>query len=182
MLGPTIVGRTVTLAPIKSEHLAHYLEWFADPEVTRFLSRDMSVTLKQEEEWLDQVSRSETDVAWGLFVEGQHIGGTGITQIDWRNRRAVTGTIIGDKSWWGRGIASESMSLRTRYAFEELGLEKLMTNVSEGNVASRRALEKAGYQTVGIYRHHVFRHNRWWDTWIGEILRDEWLAHRPATE
>ena len=52
------------------------------------------------------------------------------------------------------------MALRTRYAFEELGLEKVMTTVVEGNTASRRALEKVGYQTVGIYRHQEFRHNR----------------------
>ncbi|MBV9170506.1 MAG: GNAT family N-acetyltransferase [Chloroflexi bacterium] len=114
----------------------------------------------------------------GIFVEGQHVGGTGITQIDWRSRHAVTGTVIGDKTWWGHGIASEAMRLRTYYAFEQLGLEKVMTTVVEGNTASRRALEKVGYQTVGIYRHHEFRHNRWWDVWIGELLREDWFA-RP---
>ena len=51
-----------------------------------------------------------------------------------------------------------------------------MTTVIEGNTASRRALEKAGYHTVGIYRRHEFRHNRWWDVWIDEVLREDWLA------
>jgi RimJ/RimL family protein N-acetyltransferase len=176
MLGPTLAGHLVTLAPLKPEHLEHYVEWFADPEVTQYLAVDRAVTLKQEEEWLDRVSRSDSDVAWGIFAEGQHIGGAGITEIDWRSRHAMTGTVIGDKSWWGRGVASEAMALRTRYAFEELALEKLMTTVFEGNTASRRALEKVGYQTVGIHRHHEFRHNRWWDVWIGELLREDWLA------
>ncbi|MBV9581647.1 MAG: GNAT family N-acetyltransferase [Chloroflexi bacterium] len=178
MLGPTLTGRLVTLAPLRPEHLAHYVDWFSDPEVTRYLAHDVVFTMKQEEEWLDRISRSDADVAWGIFVDGQHVGGTAIGQINWRSRHAITGTVIGDKSWWGRGVASESMALRTNYAFEELGLQKVVTTVVEGNIASRRALEKVGYQAVGIYRHHEFRHNRWWDVWIGELLRDDWQTGR----
>jgi RimJ/RimL family protein N-acetyltransferase len=181
MLGPVLTGHLVTLAPLKPEHLEHYVEWFADREVTRYLAHVQVFSLTQEEEWLERVSRSESDVAWGIFADGEHIGGTGISQIDWRNRHAITGTVIGNKSWWGRGIGTEAMALRTRYAFEELGLEKLMTTVVEGNTASRRALENVGYHSVGIHHHHEFRHNRWWDVWIGELLRDEWLAS-PARD
>ncbi|MBV9599597.1 MAG: GNAT family N-acetyltransferase [Chloroflexi bacterium] len=180
MLGPTLAGPTVTLAPIKPEHLEHYVDWFADSLVTRFLNHVQAFTLQQEHEWLDRVSRSETEVAWGIFVEGRHIGGAAVSQIDWRSRRGMTGIFIGDRNWWGRGVATEAMTLRTRYAFEELGLEKLITQVVEGNVASRRALEKVGYATVGVYRHHEFRQNRWWDVWIGELLRDDWLADHAS--
>jgi len=180
MLGPTLAGSTVTLAPIRPEHLEHYVEWFADPDVTRFLTRNVAVTLQQEQEWLEQVARSETEVVWGIFAEGKHVGSTAISRIDWRNRHGMTGIVIGDRGCWGRGIASEAMTMRTHYAFEELGLEKLLTQVVEGNVASRRALERVGYATVGIYRHHEFRHNRWWDMWIGELLREDWEARQAA--
>jgi ribosomal-protein-alanine N-acetyltransferase len=84
--------------------------------------------------------------------------------------------MIGEKGWWGRGIATEAMHLRTRYAFEELGLEKLITNVDEGNLASRRALERVGYRTVGVYRRHRFHGGLWADVWIGELLRADWIA------
>jgi RimJ/RimL family protein N-acetyltransferase len=174
------MGTIVTLAPIRPEHLENYCRWFADPEVTRFLNRDTPPTLKEEETWFERVAQSDTDVMWGLFVEGQHVGSTGLHQIEWRSRRGVTGILIGDRTWWGRGIAGESMRLRTRYAFEELGLEKLVTHVFEGNTASRRALESVGYQTVGTYRHHEYRHGQWWDAWVGELLRDDWLNRQTA--
>jgi RimJ/RimL family protein N-acetyltransferase len=117
---------------------------------------------------------------WGLFVDGQHVGSTSIQRIDWRNRRALTGIVIGDRTWWGRGVATRSHALRTRYAFEELNLEKLVTTVIEGNTASRRALERAGYGSVGVHRRHEFRQGRWWDTRILELLRDEWLQRQSA--
>jgi ribosomal-protein-alanine N-acetyltransferase len=181
MLGPTLLGQRIRLAAIAPEHLPDYCRWFSDLEVMRFLSRDTPPTLRQEEEWLDHVSRSETDVVWGIFADEQHIGSIGIHRINWRNRRASTGTLIGDKRWWGRGIAGEAMRLRTAYAFEELGLDKLITQVFSGNVASRKALESVGYQTVGLYRHHEFRQNQWWDMWIGEVLRDDWIARQQAS-
>jgi RimJ/RimL family protein N-acetyltransferase len=180
MLGPTLVGSRVTLGPIKAEHLENYCRWFDDPEVTRFLERDTPITMKEEESWFARIAESEHDVLWGLFVDGNHLGSTSIGQIDWRNRRGTTGIVIGDRSWWGRGVAGESHGLRTRYAFEELGLEKLVTHVIEGNTASRRALERIGYQTVGIYRHHKFHRGQWWDAWIGELLRDDWLNRQTA--
>jgi [ribosomal protein S5]-alanine N-acetyltransferase len=180
MLGPTLVGRSVALGALYPEHLGDYCRWFADPEVTRYLPRDSPPSLREEQEWFDRIVASRTEVVWALFADGQHIGSIALSQIDWRDRRALTGILIGEKSWWGRGVATEAMQLRTRYAFEELGLEKLITNVDEDNEASRRALERVGYRTVGVYRRHHFRRGTWADVWIGELLRADWAATRSS--
>lgn len=174
MLGPILSDSFVTLAPIEPKHLENYCRWFADREVIRYMKIQTPPTLADEQVWLERTAQSDRDIIWGLFVEGQHIGSTGIHRIDWRNRRAQTGIVIGDRTWWGRGVATRSHAMRTRYAFEQLNLEKLVTNVLEGNTASRRALERAGYGTVGVYRHHEYRDGRWHDTWIGELLRENW--------
>jgi RimJ/RimL family protein N-acetyltransferase len=87
--------------------------------------------------------------------------------------------VIGERAWWGRGIATRSHVLRTRYAFLELNLGKLVTMVVEGNVASRKALERIGYRTVGVYRRHEFVDGEWRDAWLGELLRDDWTPALP---
>jgi RimJ/RimL family protein N-acetyltransferase len=175
MLGPVLRGQRVTLGPIGPEHLPAYCAWLADPEVTRFLGRDNPPSLRDEQEWFDRVAASPTDVVWGLFADDRHIGGTGLHQIDWRHRRATSGIFIGDKARWGQGIGGEAMQLRTRYAFDRLGLEKVVTKAFEANVASRRGLERAGYRTVGVHRRHFFRDGRWSDVWLAELLREDWL-------
>ena len=180
MLGPALVGSRVTLGPPRADDLQRYASWFSDTDVTRYLVRDWPPSLKEEEEWFDRVARSEKDVVWAMYVDDQPVGTTGIHSIDWRNRRATTGTLIGDRAFWGRGIGGESMRLRSRFAFDELGLEKLTTYVVEGNAASRRGLERAGYETVGIHRRHEFRRGQWWDVWAGELLRDRWLSLQTA--
>ena len=96
-------------------------------------------------------------------------------QQTWPNAHGTTGILIGAKDRWGKGIASEAMRLRTRYAFRELNLHKLMTEVFVANAASKRALEKSGYRTVGIRKEHFFTGGTWHDIWLGEVTREEWL-------
>jgi RimJ/RimL family protein N-acetyltransferase len=180
MFGPTLHGASVTLAPLEPEHLEHYCHWFADPEVTRFLKLQAPPTLAEEQAWFQRTAASDSDVVWGLFADGQHIGSTAIHRINWRNRRALTGIVIGDRTWWGRGVATQAHALRTRYAFDELNLEKLVTTVIEGNTASRRALERVGYCSIGVHRRHEFRGGQWWDTRIFELLSEEWRERQSA--
>ena len=65
------------------------------------------------------------------------------------------------------------MRLRTRYASASQSAQA-MTEVFVGNEASRRALEKNGYRSVGVSRDHFFTLGRWHDVWRGEVLREDW--------
>lgn len=174
MLGPVIQGERVRLEPPTTEMIPLFCRWFADREVTRYLHMRFVPSPKMEEEWLERASKDEHGVIWAIVVDGHTIGTTGIHEINWRHRRASTGIVIGERSEWGKGYGSETVRLRTRYAFTELNLEKLMTEVYEGNHASRRELEKAGYRQYGLARRHAFIEGEWHDAWLGEILRDEW--------
>ena len=174
MFGPLLRGEKVTLRPARDDDAEHFVRWFADMEVTRFLARRMAITLQQELEFLKKIGESKDDVWWVIEAEGKAIGATGIHGINWLDANGTTGIVIGEKASWGKGYATEAMQLRTRYAFRDLNLHKLMTEVFVGNMASRRALEKNGYKTIGTSRDHFFTLGRWHDIWLGEILRDDW--------
>jgi len=181
MFGPVLKGDHVTLRPADDSDPPRFVPWFADMEVTRYLGRRTAVALYQEVDFFKRVGESKTDVLWMIEADGAAIGAIGIHQIDWPNAHATTGIVIGEKSAWGKGFASEAMRLRTRYAFRELNLEKLMTEVFVTNPASRRALEKTGYRTVGIHRHHFFTGGRWHDVWLAELLREDWERTQTQT-
>ena len=176
MFGPIITGEKIRLIPLTLEMMPVYVRWFSDTEVTRFMGLACPPTLGQEQEWFERTAKSEKDVLWAIMVGDKHIGSTGIHQINWPNRRAITGNLIGEKDEWGKGYGSEAVRLRTRYAFQELGLEKLETEAFLENTGSRRCLEKAGYRQYGIARRHFFRGGKWHDMWLADVLRDEWLA------
>lgn len=182
MFGPLLKGDHVTLRPADDSDPARFVTWFADMEVTCWLGRGTGVALYQEVDYFKRAGESKTDVQWMIDFDGETVGSTGIHGIDWKNAHGTTGIVIGEKRLWGKGIATEAMALRTRYAFRELNLRKLMTQVYVPNVGSRTALERNGYRTVGIRRMHYFARGQWHDEWLGEVLREDWERAQQAAE
>ena len=179
MFGPVLRGERVTLRPGREDDAEHFVRWFADMEVTRFLARRMAITLEDEKEFLKKVGESKDDVWWVIEAENKAIGAVGIHGISWLDANGSTGIVIGEKDCWHKGYATDAMRLRTRYAFRELNLHKLMTEVDLENEASRKALERNGYRTVGVRREQNFREGKWKDRWLGEVLRTDWEKTQP---
>ena len=184
MLGPILRGTYISLVPHQPAYLDTYRRWFADTDVTHYLLLRHPPSPDQEKAWFEQISASPNEVGWAILInESNHlIGSTGLRQIDWRNRHASSGIMIGEKEHWGKGYATEAMRLRTAYAFRELGLEKIVTSVIGPNLGSRRALEKAGYRQCGLLRRQRFFDGTWHDEWLGEILREEWEQLQSASD
>src|SRR5438270_3652810 len=109
MYGPHIEGARVTLAPPLPSYVDDYLRWFSDPAVTRYLNLRNPPSREQEEEFLRRMAAADTEVFlrrmaaadtevfWAILVGERHIGSTGIHGLDWRNRTAHTGIVIGER-------------------------------------------------------------------------------------
>ncbi|MDQ3855278.1 MAG: GNAT family N-acetyltransferase [Chloroflexota bacterium] len=173
MYGPTLCGDHVTLQPPTAELSAHYCRWFADKAVNLYTLR-FPPSAEMAEGWLRKAAESEKEVLWMICVEGRVIGAIQIDTIDWHHRRGEIAFVIGEREHWGKGYGTEAVRLITRFAFEELNLEKLQGEAVADNLGSVRAMEKAGYGQYGLARRHFFQNGRWADSWFGEALRDTW--------
>ena len=180
MYGPVIEGKLLRLRPPTPDDIPAMMKWFEDLEVTRFLNVTVPPSLEAEKEWLDKTGRDPNVIYWIIEHDGRAVGGTGIVMIDWRNAHGITGTVIGDKTAWGKGIAREMMQLRAHYAFTQTPLRKLKSGYIDGNVASARAQNAAGYKEVGRLREETFGDGKWRDMILTELLRTDWEAIRHA--
>jgi ribosomal-protein-alanine N-acetyltransferase len=175
MFGPVVEGKLVRLQPPKASDAELMISWFEDLEVTRFMLLRFPPSIEMEREWLDRIAKSQDDIFWVVAHDGRPVGATAIHQIDWKNGSGTTGTTIGDKSLWGKGLGREVMQLRCRFAFTQIPLRKLKSGYYDGNEASARAQAAAGYCEVGRYRADKFVDGRWVDHVITEVLREDWL-------
>jgi RimJ/RimL family protein N-acetyltransferase len=174
-------GEKVRLVPLdKSRHLDNAVAWLNDPEVTAWtLVGDWPLTRVAEEEHLDRMSRQagpgqETDLLLAIETldDGEHIGLSGLHRIDWRNGVAVTGTLLGRRDLWGRGYGTDAARVRTRFAFEVLGLRMLLSEVMAGNEGSLRMLRHAGYREVGRIPRRHWKRGAYRDTVLLVLERD----------
>lgn len=182
MYGPVIQGKLVRLRPLRPEDAVVMLTWFEDLEVTRFIKLGHPPSLEMEKEWLEKVAKDPNHIQWVIEFKGAPVGTTAIVQIDWKNGFGTTGTVIGDKTVWGKGLGGEMMKLRTEYAFTQLPLRKLKSGYIEGNVASARAQAGAGYREIGRWHLDRFVDGEWRDHVLTEVLRDDWARARTKRQ
>ncbi len=76
--------------------------------------------------------------------------------------------MIGDRSAWGRGYATDAVRVRTRFAFDELGLHRIEGHTT--NPAMKRVYEKCGYSHEGVARAKFWRDGRWFDADLYSLL------------
>lgn len=170
-------GEKVRLVPPdRLLHLENALRWMNDPEVTATLEFNLGISRRQEEAFFDRIEgQSDTEFTWSILDEtDRHIGFISLQGVNWRQRWATGGLVIGDRSAWGRGYATDAVEVRSRFAFHQLGLHRL--NGHTFNPAMRRVYEKCGYTHEGTARRMFYRDGRWNDVSFHGILMEDWAA------
>lgn len=79
---------------------------------------------------------------WAYVVDSRYCGNIELR----RNDDATTGILGYSTAPWarGRGLTTRAVRLVTTHAFDQ-GLQQLELHIAEGNAASRRTAEKAGF-------------------------------------
>jgi [ribosomal protein S5]-alanine N-acetyltransferase len=183
MKNPFLIGTKIYLRPLEREDAQQCLAWFNHPEITRWLLLYRPINLRAEEEFIDKALQSEHDLVLGIAVQttDRLIGGTGLHQIDFKNRNAGFGISIGAKEEWGKGFGTEATRLMVLYAFETLNLHRVWLHVYEYNARGIRTYEKVGFRKEGVLRQDTYREGRYWDTIVMAILREEWDDRKAIT-
>jgi len=142
-------GDKVRLVPLdRKRHLENAVRWFNDPDVTRWTAvGDWPLTGCAEEKFFELAdSDQRANLHFAVeSLQGEHIGFSGLGNIDWQSRVGVTGTVIGRTDLWGQGMGADAARVRARYAFDVLNLRMLIGEVMADNQPSIRMLENAGY-------------------------------------
>lgn len=120
---------------------------WADPQVTQLMGgpRDPAeIQRVLEEEALLPVP-PEIDV-WPAVKKssGRVIGHCGLVEKEVDEQREVEVIYVLERESWGKGYATEAASAIMRYAFDELGLPRLIALIDPRNVASERVAVKLG--------------------------------------
>lgn len=175
MPGPVFLrGDRVDLHPIEEADLPFLAETMNDPDVWRTLGSRTPKNQEQEREWFEGLADRD-GVVLLVVVDGDPVGSVGYADVNLDWGTAEVGYAI-HPDHWGRGYATEAVTLLTRYAFEERRLEKLTAGVYEHNPASMRVLEKAGWHEEAVLEREAFVGGRRVDVHRFVAHADSWTA------
>jgi RimJ/RimL family protein N-acetyltransferase len=150
-----IIGERVALGPLRRELIPLYNRWVNDFHVQRtFGDLPRGVTIEATMAWYEGAATA-TSAVWFTVYEvatWRPIGRTDLFELDYRNGTARFGMLIGEGDCRGKGYGTETVRLMLDYAFTALGLQTVLLEVDEFNLAGRRAYEKAGFRECGRWR------------------------------
>ena len=136
-----------------------YVSWLNNPEINKYLEARWTVhSFDSVSSQVDSIYESSNDALFGICTRPQsamHIGNVKLSAIDPMHRTAEIGFLIGEKDYWGQGLASEAIGRVCDWAFSDLGLRKITAGAYAVNLGSIKALEKVGFQREGVLKDQV---------------------------
>lgn len=173
-----IQGEKIILRAIERVDLPLLQKWANDPEIQYWLGGwHFPTNSNDQEKWFNSLNVNSTHQRFVIETKDLGVIGTAnLVDIDWKNKNAFHGMMLGDKDIRGKGYGVETVMTIMRYAFEELGLNRLDGSMIEYNKASLKMyIEKCGWKEEGRQRNWYFRKNRYWDRIIVGITREDYL-------
>jgi RimJ/RimL family protein N-acetyltransferase len=163
------------------------VRWQRDSEFVRLAGGDLGLSSEKKiKEWAEKKAEKGPQPERYSFnlrtlADDRLVGFLGLW-VDLIHSEGWVGIGIGERDSWNKGYGTDAMRLCLRYAFLELGLQRVSLGLHEYNPRALRSYEKAGFQMEGRTRKDILREGRRTDTlWMG-ILREEWLALQTGEE
>jgi ribosomal-protein-alanine N-acetyltransferase len=121
----------------------------ADPQVMEYFPAVMNRA--ESDALVDRIEMHFAEHGWGLWAAerrdtGDFIGFVGLSPVP-DDLSLAPGTEVGwrlARAHWGQGFATEGARASLAYAFNEVGLDEILSFTSAANVRSQRVMQKLG--------------------------------------
>ena len=97
----------------------------------------------------DKREEEENSMAFAVVLDGAVIGEIGLRHIDEGKKECELSIHLQNDAVKNKGYGTQAERLAIRYAFDELGMERILANCIEKNTRSQHVLEKLGFAILG---------------------------------
>ena len=152
---------------------------FSDPDVTQFHDLNTFTRLNEAVEVIERRTKGferGRGIRWGIARKPNKnlIGSCGFTW-DRETNAAEIGYELASQ-FWRQGIMSEALCTILRYGFERREVQFVIAEIMLENVASRRLLEKLGFQSQRILKERGFWKGKHHDLEKFILMKSEFTA------
>ncbi len=118
--------------------------------------------------WLNLISGKDgkEGIYRGIWVDDSFVG---VVSVDRKEDVFACDADISylvKREFWSKGIATDAVKMACAIAFEELDIRRLTGMVYDANMASRKVLEKNGFEMEGVMRQAVEKNGMVYDLCI----------------
>jgi len=177
----TLDGERIQLRRHDPKNYDLYAEWYGDPEVWNLTSWARSPLGRSAVKRLfKEREMSTTDDSFAIHPNGESepVGVVSLMNLSEANLSTELSVIVGRPDNRSHGYGAEAIAMIVRYAFEDLGLNRVGLSVFDFNDAAIATYERLGFVHEGRLRRAVKREDGFRDALLMSVLRDEWTPPR----
>jgi RimJ/RimL family protein N-acetyltransferase len=178
-----IESERLILRRFEDSDLSPFVAYRNDPEVAKYQAWD-SCDEQEARAFIREMKSARAGVPgeWFQFAieskeTGALIGDCALRVDEDEPYRAEIGFTLA-REYQGRGFASEAVSRLLDYAFDTLGLHRVVAIADCRNAPSVALLERLGLRREGHFVENIWFKGRWADEYLYAVLKDEWLQKR----
>lgn len=136
----------IGIRPLTVEDAYTSVNWRNDPEVFKYTrsTYDHIITIDSELEWIKKVIAKKDDYRCAILADGKYIGNIYLTDI--KDGIAHYHIFIGEKSYWGKGVAKKASQLIIDHGVKIFGVTEIQLGVHEKNTAALRLYLGLGFK------------------------------------
>lgn len=138
------------------------------------------ISSERDKKWIEDKIFNNYDQIYLMICNienGEPIGYTCATNIDYINRKCEYGGIVISKEMSGNGYAFDGGLLLLDHLFKELNMNMVYTFCRVDHKVSIKLLEKAGFKIDGKVRDLVFKRGKFHDGFICTLLNSEYILN-----
>jgi len=174
-----LVGNNVYLRQLVPDDIeGPYLTWFNDDQVCRGNIHHVFPYTRDEALAYIAHSVKKDNNALVLAIinkkDDKHLGNIALQSISFVVRSAELSIILGDKSFWGKGIGFESCRLICDHGFNSMNLSRIACGTFESNEGMKTIAQKLGMQVEGCRRNAAFKNGTFENLIEYGILKEEY--------
>ncbi|MGB3908708.1 MAG: GNAT family protein [Methanomethylovorans sp.] len=170
-------GEFTGLRAVERSDLPILLEYRNRTEYRRYFREYRELSTENQNFWFEEIVMKDPKTIMFSIVELENdrlLGACGLCYIDWVNRNADFSIYIGaDDLYIDEKYAPDAGSTMALYAFNELGLHRLWTEIYEFDDLKINFFEKMGFKIEGRHRQTHWSEGKWHDSLFYSLLEDE---------
>jgi len=173
-------GEKVSLHAVEREDLQQLRDWRNNPDFRKYYREYRELNMQQQEQWFEKSVVNDNNTQMFVIKKNENnelIGCCGIIYINWVHRNADLSLYIGWEDAYidDKGYAEESCKILLDYGFNELGLNKVWTEIYEFDDKKKDLYDKLFFQQDGLLRENYWYDGKWWDSRILSLLSIEYM-------
>lgn len=178
-----IKGEKVYLTAIERKDLPQLLNWRNQTNFRKYFREYKEINLDMQNKWYElKVLNDSNTIMFSIRSNNNNelLGCCGLCYINWIHRYADLSLYIGWKNSYidEIGYADDSCKSLFKYAFKELGLNKIWTEIYEFDIKKKELYDRLGFKLDGIKREDYYYDGRWWNSFMLSLLKKDYLEHR----